>query len=68
MVNSLNELAEMISLRDNISLDEAWHLIDMTEEDIDYALASDPPSYEGAEDAVANNLGLEPDYLDLFFL
>lgn len=68
MVNNLQELAELISHRDNISLDEAWHLIDMTEEDIDYALASDPPSYAAAEDAITNNLGLELDYLDLFFL
>ena len=68
MVNNLQELAELISRRDNISLDEAWRLIDITEEDIEYALALDPPSYIEAEDAVANNLGLEPDYLDLFFL
>lgn len=66
MPNTLEELAEMLARRDNISLEEAWRMIDATTEDIDYILASETPSYEEVEDVLVDNLGLEPDYLFLF--
>lgn len=64
MPNTLEELAEMLARRDNISLEEAWRMIDATTEDIEYAFAEDK-AYT-VEDILREELGLEPDFLFLF--
>ena len=64
MVGDLQELAKMISKRDNISMKEAEELIAVCALDMETAF------YNGdlglAENILAGDLGLEPDYLTLF--
>lgn len=64
MVKDLHELAEMISKRDGISMNEAEQAIAICQLDMEHAF------YHGdlalAENIMAGDLGLEPDYLDLF--
>lgn len=64
MVQNLSELAQLISSRDNISLHEAKLLIEQCRIDMETAF------YNGdldlVEQILANDLGLEPDYLELF--
>ena len=64
MPNTLEEIAEMLARRDGISLEDAWRMIDVTIEDIEYAFAEDK-AYT-IEDILSEELGLEPDYLFLF--
>ena len=65
MPKNLEQLAALISRRDGISLNEARNLIDETQEEIDYII-NNTLSYDEVVDVIASNLGLEPDYLDLF--
>lgn len=64
MPHTLEELATMIAKRDNISYDEAFAAIHDCMKDIEYAF------YNGHLDLVETilmeDLGLEPDYMDLF--
>ena len=66
MPQTLDELAELISERDNISYTEAMTAVR------DCAAAMELAFMNGsliqAEEALADYLGLEPDYLDLFIL
>ena len=60
------DIVKILMKRDHMTLNEAWDLINETQEEIDYLLSgSDPMLYE-AEDIIKSNLGLEPDYLDAF--
>lgn len=65
MPKNLEQLAALISRRDGISLNEARDLIDETQEEINYVI-NNTLSYDEVVDIIASNLGLEPDYLDLF--
>ena len=65
MPKNLEQLAALISRRDGISLNEARNLIDETQEEINYII-NNTLSYDEIVDVIASNLGLEPDYLDLF--
>lgn len=64
MPKDLKELAQMISKRDGISLNEAIDVVKVCAADMEEAF------FEGdlalAEDILKCDLGLEPDYLDLF--
>lgn len=69
-IESLHELAQMIARRDGISFDEAQTAIIDTQEEIQYVLASQMSAglmYTNAVEILQENLGIEPDYLDLFF-
>ena len=64
MPNNLQELAEMMARRDNLSVEEEMEAIRIAGLDMETAF------YNGnlnlAEDILASDLGLEPDYLMLF--
>ena len=64
MPRTLEELAQMLAKRDNLSYEEELAAIQFAAADMEQAF------YEGdlslAEDILKSDLGLEPDYLDLF--
>lgn len=64
MPKTLEELAAMISERDKISFTDAMKTVRDAAADMEYAFYNG--SLDEAEDILANDLGLEPDYLDLF--
>lgn len=64
MPRTLEELADMIAKRDNISFEEAMTAIKDTAVEMEEAFFSG--SLTQAEDILRENLTLEPDYLDLF--
>lgn len=65
MVNDIAELASLLVKRDGISKNEAYNLIEDCQAEIDDALTY-VASYDTVTDIIADYLGLEPDYLDLF--
>lgn len=67
MPNTLKELAKLISKRDNISLNEAHIIVEDTAMEINTAIARGD-SYDEVMDILQYNLGLEPDYIDLFIM
>ena len=67
MVDNLNELAELLMRRDGINRNEAENLISCTAREISDAIGAGD-SLETLEDIVADFLGLEPDYLELFLI
>ena len=64
MPKDLNELAQMISKRDGISFNEAMECVSECAAEMESAFMRG--SLVAAEDALADILGLELDYLDLF--
>ncbi len=64
MPRTLEELAQMIAKRDNISYNEAMTAVKDCAIDMEHAFYSG--SLDEAEDILASSLSLEPDYLDLF--
>lgn len=64
MPRTLEELAQMIAKRDNISYEEA--LIEVRDAAADMEHAFYNGNLNEAEDILHYDLGLEPDYLDLF--
>lgn len=64
MPRTIEELAEMIARRDNISYEEALAAIRDTAADMEYAFYSG--NLDLAETILREDLGLELDYLDLF--
>ena len=64
MPHTLEELATMIAKRDNIDYTDALALVRDTAAEMEHAFYNG--SLFEAEDILANNLHLEPDYLDLF--
>lgn len=66
MPKTLEELAELISERDKISFPDAMTLVRDAAADMEYAFYNG--SINEAEDILRIDLGLEPDYLDLFIL
>lgn len=65
MPDNLEQLAAMISRRDGISINEARNIIDDTREEIQELIAHNC-HYVDIEETLAYNLGLEPDYIELF--
>lgn len=64
MPKTLDELAEMIAKRDSISYEEAFAAIRDAAAEMESAFMDG--SLDEAEDILRIELGLEPDYLDLF--
>lgn len=64
MPRNLKELAELIARRDDITLNEAIIVVEEAKEAMQDAFYNG--SLEEVEDILADFLGLEPDYLDLF--
>lgn len=64
MPRTLEELARMIARRDSISYEEALAVIRDTAADMEYAFYNG--NLDLAEDILREDLGLEPDYMDLF--
>ena len=64
MPKTLEELATLISKRDGISFVEAMAAVRDTAAEMECAFYEG--SLERVEDILRDNLGLEPDYLDLF--
>lgn len=64
MPRTLEELAQMIAVRDNISYNEA--LIEVHDCAMEMENAFMSGSLDEVEDILASSLSLEPDYLDLF--
>lgn len=64
MPRNFDELATMIARRDGISFNEAYEAVEETAELLQEAFAAG--SITMAEDILAGELGIEPDYLDLF--
>ena len=64
MPKTLSELATMIANRDGISENEALIAVKECATAMEYAFYEG--SLDAAEDILREELGLEPDYLDLF--
>lgn len=64
MPKTLEELAEMLSKRDGISYEEELAIIRDVAADMEHAFYNG--NLDEAEDILRMDLGLEPDYLDLF--
>lgn len=64
MPNNLQELAEMMARRDNLSVEEEMEAIRIAALDMETAFYNG--NLDLAEDILASDLGLEPDYLMLF--
>lgn len=64
MPRNFDELAAMIARRDGISINEAYEAIEETQDMLQEAFAAG--SITMAEDILADELGIELDYLDLF--
>ena len=64
MPRTLEELAQMIAKRDNISYNEAMSAERDCAAEMETAFFNG--SLDEAEDILKDYLGLEPDYLDLF--
>ena len=64
MPQTFEELAHMLAERDGLTYDEELNIIKETAAELEFAF------YDGnvdeAEDILAANLGLEPDYLFIF--
>lgn len=64
MPNTIEELIQMIAKRDSISKEEAREAVEIAAIDMETAFYNG--KLDVAEDILANDLGLEPDYLMLF--
>lgn len=64
MPRNFDKLARMIARRDGISVNEAYEAIEETQDMLQEAFAAG--SITMAEDILADELGIEPDFLDLF--
>ncbi len=66
MPKTLDELAQMIAKRDSISYNEALAAIRDAAAEMELAFMNG--SLDEVEDILRMDLGLEPDYLDLFIM
>ena len=64
MPRNKEELAAMIAHRDGISFEEAYAAVHEAAADLEYAFMRGDLIM--AEDILRENLGIEPDYLDIF--
>lgn len=66
MPRTIEELTMMIAKRDGITYRDALAAVRDTAAEIELAIING--SLDDAEDALHYNLGLEPDYLDIFIM
>ena len=64
MPQTLEELAQMLAKRDNLSYEEEFAAIQLAAAEMETAFYNGDLSL--AEDILRSDLSLEPDYLDLF--
>ena len=64
MPKTLEELAKMIAKRDDISYEEALTIVRDCAADMEHAFYNG--NLDEAEDILREELGLEPEFLDLF--
>lgn len=62
-MNSVEDIINLISRRDNISYIEAMSIVAECMEEMEDAVLN--AHWQEAEDILASYLGLEPDYLDI---
>ena len=62
------DIIKILMRRDHMTLDEAWDLVNETQDEINYLVESGDVDIFAAEDIIKYNLGLEPDYLDAFLV
>ena len=62
-MNTIEDIINLISRRDNISYLEAMNIVNECMEEMEDAVLS--AHWQEAEDILASYLGLEPDYLDI---
>lgn len=62
-MNTVEDIINLISRRDNISYIEAMNIVNECMEEMEDAVLS--AHWQEAEDILASYLGLEPDYLDI---
>ena len=62
-MNTVDDIINLISRRDNISYIEAMNVVNECMEEMEDAIIRG--TWQEAEDIVTNYLGLEPDYLDI---
>ena len=62
-MNSIEDIINLISRRDNISYIEAMNIVNECMEEMEDAVLN--ANWQEAEDILASYLGLEPDYLDV---
>lgn len=63
-IRTKKDLRDMLMAREHTSRQEAQYLIDEAQQFIDEAL--EDGNLDDIEEILADTLGLEPDYLDLF--
>ena len=66
MPTTFEELATMLARRDNLSFEEELAAIRDTAAEMEFAFMDG--NLDEAEDILRVNLGLEPDYLDIFIM
>lgn len=62
-MNTVDDIINLISRRDNISYIEAMNVVNECMEEMENAVLN--ANWSEAEDILASYLGLEPDYLDI---
>lgn len=62
-MNTVEDIINLISRRDNISYIEAMNIVNECMEEMENAVLN--ANWQEAEDILASYLGLEPDYLDI---
>lgn len=63
----MNEIVEILMRRDGISENEAWNCVEECQNEINDIIMWGG-TLDQIEDAIADYLGLEPDYLDCFLV
>ena len=62
-MNTVEDIIQLISRRNNISYIEAMNVVNECMEEMENAITMG--NWQEAEDILASYLGLEPDYLDI---
>lgn len=60
------DIIKILMRRDHMTLDEAWDLVNETQDEINYLMESGDVDIFAAEDIIKYNLSLEPEFLEVF--
>lgn len=66
MIRTKRELADLIAIRDRVTRKEALYRVHCTQQIIDDCITN--CTYEDLEEILADNLGLEMDYIHIFLM